>query len=91
MNLQTRMRKQIIEKIRNTVKKESKENRGVSYKDLIARICIHHCVSERKAKEYVKLLIDFGDFFLFESMLYFNEELKGGDSQDGEQPRDQKT
>ena len=78
MNRQTSKRISIINKIRNGLIDAHKRGIDVNYKRLIAIICLDENVSDRKAKEYVNLLINAGEFILENGFVYLNNDLKGG-------------
>lgn len=69
----------MIQKIRNSVADAFKRGEGVNYKKFIAAICLDAGVSERKAKEYVSILINAGEFILNGGLVCLNPELKGGE------------
>lgn len=82
MNRQTVKRINTINKIRAVLKDAKNKDIQVDYKRLIAIICLDENVSERKAKEYVNLLINAGECVLENGFISINDELKGGSIED---------
>jgi hypothetical protein len=75
MNRQTSKRINTINKIRAVLRDAQDRDVQVNYKRLIAIICLDENVSERKAKEYVNLLINSGECVREDGLIFLNKEI----------------
>lgn len=69
-----------INQIRQYVKLANSQNKEVSYKKLIAVLCLDFGVSKRNCKETIDLLIDVGEFRLTEDIVFYNNNYQGATS-----------